>query len=506
MGPRGLMAAGASLSAADLLELLGEPHVGSIPPAGIQSFNCDDRLSPATLFIAIRGSHHDSSVSIAGRIDAGVRCIVAERTPQQCDGTRVMELQASGELVWWQVEDARLALARMAHRAAGSPSCELQVFGITGTNGKSTTVKYLARILEEAGREVGWSTTVEKRIGSSIVSSSMTTPGPFELNDAMARHLQAGGTDFVVEVSSHAIDQQRIGGVSLQGAAITSLGRDHLDYHRTLEEYHRTKQKLRDFCRQDAPFLVPCGEWQQGQHPAFEIVTGESRSEIAEAIPVTSSLAGIEARIRTPGFDGVIRIPQPGLHNLSNALVAVALAASAGISEEDIRRGIEGSETVSGRLQRVPVESPSVYIDFAHTPDALCAVISAMRPLVAGKLLLLFGCGGDRDQGKRAEMGREASCADHLFITSDNPRGEDPVQIIEQIVQGVATATPYTVEADRRTAMSLALEMVGDDDVLIVAGKGHEQTQQIAGETLPFDDMTVVEELICHQREGGVAR
>lgn len=459
-------------------EILGVPHRDRWPEFPINSVCSDHRRMPADLFVAVPGLRHDASGYIRDAIRGGARAIVCQCPPFP---------DVDENISWWQVDDSRRALARLAHAGAGEPGSQMRIFGITGTNGKSTTVGYLSSILQEAGGQVGWMTTLEHRLGSVSTPSQMTTEDPLVIADALARHLEAGGTDMVLEVSSHAIDQQRIAGLSLCAAAITSFGRDHLDYHKTLEQYHQTKQRLADWCDAGAAFVRPY------PHRAGSDSDGEIRFQVdgfedAVADRITWSFEGSSARVRTDGFVGELKLRQLGRHNVSNALVATAIAAANGVSSDHIVAGILNAKSVAGRLQWVESPVGRICIDFAHTPDAIDAVIDTLRPLVKGRLILLFGCGGERDQGKRAEMGKCAAGADQLIVTSDNPRTEDPQQIIDQVLAGVPEEVKYEAEVDRRRAIDLAVKMLNPDDVLVIAGKGHEATQQIGDRFEPFDD------------------
>ena len=482
------------LDRAALEKILGNPCRGTVAAAPIESICRDHREMPADLFVAIQGTRHDANQFIDAAIEDGVRAIVTEMDPLD---------DLHDDIVWWKVDDARLALARLEQAGAGSPGDRLRVFGITGTNGKSTTVRYLSSILESAGHNVGWMTTVENKIGETLEPSRMTTQEPARIASALARHLEVGGSDFVLEISSHGIDQKRIGGLSLAGGAITSLGRDHLDYHETIDRYHATKESLQKFCDADAPFVRPVSTAADSVGSVslrFEVVGfGEAQAESIE-----STISGQRACIRTHGFEGEVSLRQPGRHNLSNALVAIALAGAIDIDPSAIAAGIENAEGIAGRLEAIEVEQGQIFVDFAHTPDAIDALIASMRPLVRGRLIVLFGCGGERDQGKRPEMGASASKADRLVVTSDNPRSEDPMQIIDQIREGIAAGKDPIIEVDRRKAIQCAIEMVEDDDVLLIAGKGHEQTQQSSGIEMPFDDRTVAREFIAQRQQGRI--
>ncbi|HIO65964.1 MAG TPA: hypothetical protein EYN40_04645, partial [Planctomycetes bacterium] len=357
------------LDRAALEKILGNPCRGTVGKAPIQSICRDHRQMPADLFVAIRGTQHDANQFIDAAIAVGVHAIVTEMDPPD---------DLHNGIVWWQVDDARLALARLEQAGAGSPGDRLRLFGITGTNGKSTTVRYLSNILKRAGHNVGWMTTVENKIGATLEPGRMTTEEPALIASALARHLDEGGSDFVLEVSSHGIDQNRIGALSLAGAAITSLGRDHLDYHETIDQYHATKQALHNFCRPEAPFVRPMKTAADSSGSVALNFEVDGFGE-AEADPIESTITGQRAHIRTPGFEGELRLRQLGRHNLSNALVAVALAGAIGIDQAVIASGIENTEGVAGRLEAIEAEQGRIFVDFAHTPDAIDAVIASMR-------------------------------------------------------------------------------------------------------------------------------
>jgi UDP-N-acetylmuramoyl-L-alanyl-D-glutamate--2,6-diaminopimelate ligase len=461
-----------------LLEVLGSPLIQGTCPTQLRQLIWDDRQDAADLFVAIRGTVHDGADSIPVMIERGIRGIVSETAPPS---------NPPEDLTWWQVKNSREAFARLVHRACGNPGEQIQVFGITGTNGKSSTVHLLASILRVAGRNPGWVTTVDQSVAGTAQMSDCTTPSA----DLLARHLrdhhEAGGQSMVLEISSHAIDQHRTTGIPLVAAAVTQFGRDHLDYHGTVEEYHAVKRRLRKQVAAGGVFLLPLET--QGSEVGFEDVNSGRRwtGSIQEQ---TSS--GMKARLEGDRWRMDLQWNRPALHDLSNALCAAVLADSAGISISEIQQGLEQAHPVPGRMEQV---AEGVFVDYAHTPDALDSVLKACRMICRGELRVLFGCGGDRDQGKRSEMGQVAAChADEIFLTDDNPRSEPSDQILEQIRKGVGTH-PQVIEcADRRQAIRSALQRHQPQDLLLIAGKGHETTQEIRGESFPFDDREVVRE------------
>ena len=377
----------------------------------------------------------------------------------------------------------------------------MDVYGITGTNGKTTTAWIFAAFVDACpGRRCAYLTTVEAFDGRRRFSTGYTTPPLPQLREILAAAEANGCTDCVMEVSSHAIHQNRTGDVVFAGGAFTNLSEDHLDYHKTMAEYFRVKASFAakvasqhvaraDMGRADLPPYVVCLDGENGRE-MFDAVGNFA----VNAIPVT---------VRRPAFD-LAGLQLVGDYNKSNVLVAAALAEAAHVPHDVVQRVIPTLRPRWGRLERVacPHAQAAVYVDFAHTPDGLEKVLTAARGFTKGRLWVVFGAGGDRDPMKRPLMG--AACArlvDRLVVTSDNPRSEDPRAIIDAILAGVREATrgqpsppEVFVEPDRRAAIACALAKAGADDVVIVAGKGHETTQEIAGVKHPFDDRAVVRE------------
>ena len=304
----------------------------------------------------------------------------------------------------------------------------------------------------------------------------------------------------MIEVSSHALDQQRIAGIAFDGALITTIGRDHFDYHKNLAGYLRTKVKLLEMLPEGAPAVIPetLDLPEDVDLSDLSILSFSVDSETADgwAEIIEEGFEGSEVRLHLPrGEELGLRLRQPGRYNVSNAVAVALLARALGISLEAIVDGLEQAPSIPGRLEEVEVPVGRVFVDFAHTPDALEALLESVRPWVVGRLHLLFGCGGGRDQGKRKVMGEVASrLADRLIVTSDNPRFEDPQKIIDETMAGVSDEAEAVDRVDRRQAIAEALTSLGDGDVLLISGKGHEDTQEIRGSFQPFDDRRVVAE------------
>ena len=371
----------------------------------------------------------------------------------------------------------------------------MRFWGITGTNGKTTCTWIFAEFLNACpGRRCGYLTTVEAFDGKDRYPTGYTTPPLARLREIFAKMAANGLTDCVMEVSSHAIHQHRTGETVFAGGAFTNLSEDHLDYHKTMAEYFRVKA---DFARQIAAAApAPRGDSGRKDFPPYVVcLDGGYGAEMLEAVG-RLPLDVIPVTVRAPRFD-LSRLPLAGDYNRSNTLVAAALAEAAGAPRDVIQSVIPTLTPRWGRLERVanPYVKAAVYVDFAHTPDGLEKVLSAARGFTpaGGRLWVVFGAGGDRDPMKRPLMGAAcAKLADRLVVTSDNPRSEDPQAIIDQILAGVPAGRACAVEPDRAAAIRLALAEAGADDVVIIAGKGHETTQEIAGVKHPFDDREAV--------------
>lgn len=435
------------------------------------------------MFACLRGDHADGHAFAAAAVANGaVALLVDERGLE--------ELDSDADVVRLVVDDTRLALGPVAATVYGTPSNELQVIGVTGTNGKTTTSAMLAAILRAAGAPTEVFGTL---------SGVHTTPEAPELQRRLRAAVNDGAAAVVMEVSSHGLALHRVDGTAFAAAVFTNLGRDHLDLHGTEAAYFRAKAKLFEtgrtrigICNIDDPH-------------------GRLLYEAAEIDMVPFSAADatdVELGAGRVAFTwrGVrLEVPIGGAFNVLNALAAATTARALGVADEQIRAGLAALDVVPGRFEHVgggDGTAPTVIVDFAHTPDGLAEVAAAARPLVGpgGALVLVFGAGGDRDQAKRPEMGKvAAAAADRVVITSDNPRSEDPDAIIAAIVAGIddADRARVTTVTGRRVAIHQAIAGATLDDVVIIAGKGHEQTQTIGADTLPFDDRAVAQQALA---------
>ncbi len=446
-----------------------------------------DRVRPGDVFFCIPGFAHDGHDFAADAVSRGAVAVVAERPLQGLSAPVAV------------VPSARAALARAAARAYGFPSQALDVVGITGTNGKTTSSYLVDSILRADGRTTGLIGTVETRIAGERVASARTTPESADLQELLARMRMAGVSGVAMEVSSHAIDLHRVDGTRFAVAAFTNLSQDHLDYHHTLADYWSVKRRL--FTDLDVAARVVNIDDPAGRELARElsaaISIGRDESAAIRAIDEVPGPWSTEFTLAGPWGAERLVLPLAGRYNVENALVATGCATALGIGIEEIAAGLASAPQVPGRLERIEEGQPfAVFVDYAHTPDSLEKAIQAVRAVTGGRVIVVFGCGGDRDPDKRALMGAAAATyADHVILTSDNPRSEDPVGIILQIEDGMrGVSSAYDVEVDRRAAIATALAAARPSDAVLIAGKGHEDYQIFSDRTVHFDDREVARE------------
>lgn len=438
---------------------------------------CDSRaVTPGALFVAIPGTHDDGQRYIADARARGAAAIMGA-----CDGCDL------------PVADPRSAFAEACAEHFGHPSEQLLLCGITGTNGKTTTAGLLAAMLAQGGLLPGLLTTVKVAWPGHEAEADRTTPDARTLQETLAKMVQAGCRAAVMEVSSHAIDQARIGATRFAVTAFTNLTQDHLDYHGTMEAYFQVKARF--FLEHSQAPAVINSDDPYGQR-LLEMLRAAGRTNLFPYAPstlkATFSASGIEAELplgpRTLRFHAALC----GRYNLANIHCAATCAFALGVSPDAILCAITVAHPQWGRLEPA---APRVFIDYAHTDDALSNVLSTLREITPGRLICVFGCGGDRDVTKRPKMGAAVDrLADVAIVTSDNPRTENPEAIIRDILPGFKTHTPL-VEADRRAAIAQALALQGPEDTVLIAGKGHETYQEIQGVKHPFSDAKVVQEL-----------
>jgi UDP-N-acetylmuramoyl-L-alanyl-D-glutamate--2,6-diaminopimelate ligase len=442
-----------------LVQALGPAAVVKAAPVEIVDLAYDTRtVVEGTLFFCVRGSHADGHELAAGAVAGGAVALVVERE---------LELPVPQMVV----ADSRRAMAPAAVAFFGDPSRDFDVVAITGTAGKTTSTYLLYEILRAAGRRPGLLTNMERRVGDETRPAGLNTPEAIDLQRLFRQMVDAGNGACAMEATSHASAQARLDGVRFAVLVFTNLAHDHLDFHGSMEAYFDAKRRL----------------FEQAEHAVVNVGNVWGRrlaADLPGAITFDAAHDRLDAKLKLRGS-----------FNVENALGAAAAARALGIGEDAIREGIEAVSGVPGRLELVEEGQPfAVIVDYAHKPASLERVLQEVRELAAGRVICVFGCGGDRDREKRPVMGGiAAKLADVAIVTSDNPRSEDPLSIIEEVLVG---APELEVEPDRRAAIARAIESAREGDVVVVAGKGNEQGQEIAGTVHPFDDRDVVRELL----------
>ncbi len=439
---------------------------------------------PGDVFVAVRGEQADGHNHIHDAISRGACCVVVEKAVDSSVPVCV-------------VPDTHEALGQLCQALAGYPSRKLRVIGVTGTNGKTTTTHLIASILEAAGYRAGMLGTLGYSDGFELSPAELTTPSAPVIADWMRRMVESGCTHCVMEVSSHAIAQRRIAGIELAAACLTNLQRDHLDYHPTLKHYHQTKSRIfellspsglavinaDDAASREYMPLVPHGVLTVGMHAAANVTAQLLEREKSE-----------QTFLITAGeMTAVARTAMIGDHHIQNVLVAAAVGLAEEIDLATIVRGVEEVRRVSGRLERIECgQSFGVYVDYAHTPDALARSLDTLSEVTAGRLICVFGAGGNRDEAKRPLMGRAvAERAQVAIVTTDNPRHEDPRQIAAGVMAGFEMPGAARYVPDRAEAIQYALSIAGPDDCVLIAGRGHEAIQKVADEQISLDDREV---------------
>ena len=472
-------------------------------------------VEPGQVFVALKGLHADGVTFARQAIERGAVAVVSEQAAP-----------AGIHVPWAIVEDARLALALMAAAFYHHPSAEMQVIGITGTNGKTTTAYLVASMFEAANIRSGLLGTVAYWIGpgrDDVREAARTTPEAPDVQRLLREMVDRGCGACAMEVSSHALSLRRVDGMRFAAGVFTNLTRDHLDFHEDMEAYFQAKRRLFEMLPRDAPSLINLDD---PRGPALADAGGRpvtyaiSRPADITPGPLSFSLDGLSFDVRTPRGTVHVRSKLVGRPNVYNILAAVATATALGLAFDAIERGLQTLEGVPGRFQVVSSvrDEITVVVDYAHTDDALRNLLETARPLARGRLITVFGCGGDRDRTKRPLMGAVAGrLSDVIVITSDNPRSEDPMRIIEEVQRGITPDTRRVSAAsgradgrdsgqrvltivDRREAIAKAIELARPGDLVLVAGKGHEKYQVIGDRVLPFDDVAVAREALGRRR------
>ncbi|MFW6146579.1 MAG: UDP-N-acetylmuramoyl-L-alanyl-D-glutamate--2,6-diaminopimelate ligase [Planctomycetota bacterium] len=456
------------------------------------------RVGPGSCFVAIRGPVADGHDYIPAAVAAGASSVVCN---EAYDGPLPAAVA--------RVADTRRAVGPLAQALARWPARHLMLLAVTGTNGKTTVAHLVRHVLGARRRRTGMIGTIGHDVGGATLEAGNTTPGPVDLADLMARMVRSGCTAAVIEVSSHALDQRRTSGLDFAAAAFTNLTGDHLDYHGTLERYAEAKARLFADLKPTATAVL------NRDDPAFATMAAPTAARVVSYGFGVDAPADLVARIETIGATGSrfdllhdgravpVRTNLIGRHNIANMLAATGLCLAAGEALDAIAEALSRPIAVPGRLQTVATGGPfQVVVDYAHTDDAIANALDALRPVTEGRLIVVFGCGGDRDRTKRPRVARAvARRADRIVLTQDNPRTENPQRILDDILAGfdAAARAKLLVEPDRRAAIRLAIESAGAGDVVVLAGKGHE-TYQVVGTTRhPFDDVQVVREILARR-------
>ena len=454
---------------------------------------CDSRhVRSGYLFVAVPGVKLDGCSFVEDAIDRGAAAIVSE-----------VEVKAKKDVTCLRVADARYALARLACTLNGDPADQMQMIGITGTNGKTTTAYMIKNILAADGQSPGLIGTVEYIIGARVIPASRTTPDAPALQGMFAQMITAGCRSAVMEVSSHALVQKRTAGIDFDVGIFTNLTQDHLDYHRTMENYYEAKallfQSLGKGKKHATAVLNLEDTWgrQLSRLPdlAADVLTyGLSPEAAVRAEELELGPGGSMFRLRTPWGAVKVATKLMGRFNVYNAMAAAAACGALGTDMKVVAAALSSMTSVPGRLEEVKTgKGFQVFVDYAHTDDALGHVLRTLREIARGRLIVVFGCGGNRDRTKRPVMGRVAAeLADHAILTSDNPRNEDPGRIIAEIQEGFKGKSNFQIQEDRAEAIKTAIAMAGKGDVVLIAGKGHENFQEFASRSLPFDDRQIV--------------
>ncbi len=450
-------------------------------------------MVPGTLFFAISGTRTDGHLYLDQALAKGARAVVSE-------GPRRVPESVS----WIRVRSIRRVMALASDSFYGHPSRKLRLVGITGTNGKTTTAYLIHAILNTETKSLMLG-TIQSMVGDSVAPSKLTTPESFDIQAALRQGWEAGCRAGVLEVSSHALTLDRTFGCHFPVAVFTNLTQDHLDFHATFGDYFEAKKRLFDPAYNPGlEHSVINGDDEWGSRLALQapgaVTFGLAPEREVRAATYETSVEGTRIEIRWPGRSLEVESRLVGRHNVYNILAAASACSALGISDAAIREGIARLQVVPGRFEILELDRPyAVVIDYAHSPDALENVLRLAREVTTGRLICVFGCGGDRDRSKRPLMGAiAAGLADLILVTSDNPRTEDPEAIIAEILDGIRSRTPNVlVITDRRSAIRQALDLARERDLVLLAGKGHETYQEVGTRRFPFDERQVVREALC---------
>ena len=455
--------------------------------------NDSRKVGPGYIFVAIKGHKADGHNFIKKALESGAQAVVSEE-----------RLALNQKIPHIIVRNTRKALSSLSCYFYNNPSQKINVVGVTGTNGKTTTTFLTKSIIEKAGYKVGLIGTINYQIGEKIIPAQETTPESVELQRLVAEMVAAKMKFAVMEVSSHSAVQYRIEDISFKTAVFTNISAEHMDYHKTITNYLDAKIGLfKNLTRDSFAILNADDEFSKyfaDKTSAKILWYGIKNNADIKAGICRESTSNTMIKLRYSGMEIDVKIPFMGLHNVYNSLASVASAISLGFELDVIKAGIEDAPVVPGRLETVPCKRGfKVVVDYAHTPHALETVLHSLKNLVKGRILLVFGCGGDRDKEKRPMMGKIANENSNIFwITNDNPRSEDPLSIIEDIKAGIKPGRTFYIQTNRKKAIEEAIAEAKSGDLVLIAGKGHERYQIIKDTKKPFDDREVVKEILAN--------
>lgn len=471
-----------------LLAALNARPVNGRGDVEVRGITYDSRMvRPGYLFVAVPGARDDGHLYIAEAVDKGAVAVVVQR-----------EFHSAGRIPAIRVPDSRYALAMLSNRFFGEPSRKLNVIGVTGTNGKTTVCTLIRHILRAAGKRTALFGTIEYSIGSRVVPADRTTPEAPLVQSMLSDAVRHGSEYAIMEVSSHGVAQKRVSCIEFASAVFTNLSREHCAFHGSQEKYFNAKARLFTMPNLKQAVINIDDKWGArltGIAIAPVMSYGFRKNAQVRISAVQKTDTGSAFQLDTENNTVKIRLPLMGTHNIYNACAAATVCMSEGIALECVRSALETAEPARGRLEEIKNEEQfRVFVDYAHTEDALECVLRTLRERCHGRVICVFGCGGDRDRDKRAPMGRVASrLADISIVTTDNPRSEEPARIMNDIVKGFRGAkNDYCIVEDRAEAIAIALSTAQPGDIVLVAGKGHEQTQEFSRTVVPFSDHQII--------------
>ncbi len=473
----------------NLAELL--PDVAGVPMLEVNGITDDSRaVAAGDVFVAVAGERSDGHAYAGDAVARGAVAVLAE-TPLTDPGAPVIV-----------VPDLKRRRGPLAARVLDEPSAALHCVGVTGTNGKTSVAHFLANLVERLGHPCGYIGTIGWGRPAALQPAALTTASAIDTQKRLAALLADGCEWIAMEVSSHALDQERVAGVAFDTAVFTNLSRDHLDYHGDVASYAQAKARL--FERADVAVINSDDAFGavllERRRDAGAAAFGYGRNAQVSWADLDFHRDGVRGVWNTPWGSAPFELPLVGEFSVANMTAVMAVLCVAGMPLETVAQAAAAVPAVPGRVEFFHGATRNAVVDYAHTPDALEKVLDALKPHVTGRLIVLFGCGGDRDRGKRPQMAAVAEeHADVLWLTSDNPRSEDPVAILRDVRAGLSGRIEAHEEPDRRAAIGQALESAGVDDLVVVAGKGHEDYQEIGGRRLPFSDRDIVRALVHHE-------